>query len=1109
MFCALKKQQHVATMELFVYNWFYTGYTIYGHCLNEGGKYQLVKVKDFCPSCYVEGEDAPRFARAEYRRMLSSRDISTLRPFYRVYFSNAKEMEEFAFNSKRCYMTDIPQVTAFLSQIGADHVGWIRVLKLETDMADIESIPDKIPIASPRVMAFDIEVKSMDSGMPQPHRITDTVEMISVVLFGNSEPVKTYVMHTMKKPLDVDDTIDAMFEDEIKLITGFFDLVTRENPTVITGFNIYGFDIHYMVSRLKRKLIEIPDASRGIRDSISLIKVDWTSDAYGHNSYDRLVIGGRVILDMYLYFKRMKLDKYSLDFVSGKFLGEGKNDMLYAKMAGAFESKDHKILREVAGYCVQDSVLVMRLFEKVQMWIDVCEISKITRCGMEDIYTRGEQMKMISQCVAECSKRNIVLQPQYSSEWKQYEGAYVLEPKKGVYNGCSILDFQSLYPSIIIAYNICPSTYTSLKINSHSIETTNHRFRKSPVGLLPGMIKRILEERKAVKAQMVHIDKDSVEYVVLDRRQNALKICANSVYGMMGFKNSRYFGHLGCAESVTTVGRLLLSNIVDRIDRAYPVQVVYGDSVTGYTPTIVRIKQEFIYIETLENIANRWAAPLRPGAPKGVWVKSLGKEFCELSNVEVWTDNGWTQCYRVIRHALAPHKKILRVLTHTGIVDVTDEHSLLDKDGTPVNANEVEVGNMLLHHPYPQLEETHAGISPAEARMMGTLCGNGSCGTYDCPSGTKTWAINNSNGLPERYRLLMYNKIVPQEILNSSPEARLAFWKGLYDADGDKSEDLVVGGQLRFARARLQRGTIDQKHQVTIASFAVLASSLGFNISLNTREDKPHIFRLAFTKAQQRRNSCAVKKVSEIQYSGYVYDLTTANHHFQAGVGKIIVHNTDSCMLWHEDGNSKNTNLELAMSICDDVTTSLPEPMALKFETYCDKVILLTKKRYVLVSGDKISYKGVMNARRDYCKFAKDTYSEAIGMIAKGATIESVSEYIDKRIIVLLSGKAAVADLIVTKSIARKLSTYKVNQPHVVLAKRLVAKTGLDIPAGTRLEYVFVNDENVPMVTPEEFSEGGYNINGMFYVKKQLATQIDDVMSAAGMGNYIKDSWIS
>ena len=127
-------------------------------------------------------------------------------------------------------------------------------------------------------------------------------------------------------------------------------------------------------------------------------------------------------------------------------------------------------------------------------------------------------MKLVSQCIKECMTRGIILQSHYtkSDEWKQYEGAYVLDPERGVYDGCSIVDFQSLYPSIIIAYNICPSTYIArpwrkqrpfskaayysdtlcLSENSfHEIsvyDKTTHYFKKEPVGLLPGMIKQIL-----------------------------------------------------------------------------------------------------------------------------------------------------------------------------------------------------------------------------------------------------------------------------------------------------------------------------------------------------------------------------------------------------------------------------------------------------------------------------------------------------------------------------------------------------------------------------------------------------------------------------------------
>jgi DNA polymerase elongation subunit (family B) len=139
-------------------------------------------------------------------------------------------------------------------------------------------------------------------------------------------------------------------------------------------------------------------------------------------------------------------------------------------------------------------------------------------------------------------------------------------------------------------------------------------------------------------------------------------------------------------------------------------------------------------------------------------------------------------------------------------------------------------------------------------------------------------------------------------------------------------------------------------------------------------------------------------------------------------------------------------------------------------------------------------------------------------LVAKGTNSacmhKIVTDYIDNRIIKLHSYAARnctsqipVSDLVVTKSIGRKLSTYKVNQPHIVLARRLSEKTGVDIPAGTRLEYVFTKNTENGMSTVLELEEEGLEIDSMFYVRKQLATQIDDVLAAIGIGNYIKDTW--
>ena len=144
-------------------------------------------------------------------------------------------------------------------------------------------------------------------------------------------------------------------------------------------------------------------------------------------------------------------------------------------------------------------------------------------------------------------------------------------------------------------------------------------------------------------------------------------------------------------------------------------EVVYGDSVTGPTPTTVRVAGR-VYVETFERLADRWGG--------GKWLACLddgrtGKESCELPGVDVWTEAGWTPARRVIRHLLAPEKRILRVLTHSGMVDVTDDHSLLDAHGQAVSARDVAPGFELLHAPYPALLDAEPSLTPDEARAMG------------------------------------------------------------------------------------------------------------------------------------------------------------------------------------------------------------------------------------------------------------------------------------------------------------------------------------------------------------------------------------------------------
>jgi DNA polymerase elongation subunit (family B) len=574
-------------MEIFVYDWTSIGHTIIGHCLDASGAYKTIQITGYRPYCFYQGEymplDGELYESAIYQKMNTSTNVLAKQPFYKVTFNNIPNMLQFVRQYGRCYMHDIQQTTMFLASYDLDTVGWI----VHDDSApfNIKAIQDiRTGVPTPYVMAFDIEVKSSDMNMPKAYRRADTVEMISVILKRQMNDAKKILLHKGPR-LDIEGVEEIQFDDEISLILGFFETIKRHDPDIITGYNIYGFDFDYLVSRLSLRLIDIPNVSRC--GSTTIVSVDWESNAYGQNRYKRLVIDGRLIIDMFLYFKRQKFDSYKLDFIATKLLGEGKLPMPFKEMMSILGTDNIRGLRNVAEYCLKDSMLVLQLFERVDMWIDVCEMAKITQCRIEDIYTRGEQMKVLAQCVRECLKRRMVLQPSnYNNNAIQYEGAYVMEPTKGIYKNVVLLDFQSLYPSLIIAYNICVSTYITFNMVNEPFykgesctKIGTHRFLKNEVGMFPGMIKKLLSERKAVKSSMKEMDKSSASYKVLNRRQNALKLCANSVYGVMGSRTSKYFRHVGCAESVTAMGRHWLLRTVAAIHELHPnLHVIYGDT---------------------------------------------------------------------------------------------------------------------------------------------------------------------------------------------------------------------------------------------------------------------------------------------------------------------------------------------------------------------------------------------------------------------------------------------------------------------------------------------------------------------------------------------------
>jgi len=696
--------------------------------------------------------------------------------------------------------------------------------------------------------------------------------------------------------------------------------------------------------------------------------------------------------------------------------------------------------------------------------------------------------------------------------------------------------------------------------------------------IMPSILQELLDVRKSTR-KLIPQTQDDFMKNVFDKRQLAYKVTANSLYGQTGAKTSSFY-EPDIAASTTATGRLLLTfakRVVEEcyadtnVDTKYGLvntkaEYVYGDSVANYTPVYIRINGE-IDILTIENLAekygnNNWIKCVEPG--------KQDKEFCELDSVKVetWTEKGWTKLFRVIRHQLASHKKMMRVLTHTGCVDVTDDHSLVKHDGTEISPNELQIGTELLHKDLPIFENNNNTITEKEAQIMGFFFGDGSCGCYESASGKKSsWALNNSSlillneylelckivypdfdwhimdtiqssgvyklvprsnkkygkisSFVNMYRKKMYyekNKIIPIQILHSNEQIKESFWKGMYDADGDKN----INGVIR----------IDQKSQLSASMIYLLAKNLDYLVSINTRNDKQDIYRITLTTEKQRKNPIAVKKIHDIQYTGYVYDLTTENHHFAAGVGNMIVHNTDSVFfkfnLTNKETGEKivgekalELSIEIAQEACHQVSKVLKQPHDFEYEKTFMPFCLLSKKRYVSIKYEldhtkgKRNEMGIVLKRRDNAPIVKDVYGGVIDILMKEKNIQKAIDHVNKCLKDLVDGNVPMEKLIITKSLR---SFYKNPQSiaHKVLADRIEQREPGNKPtSGDRIPFVYIVNNTKPpkgkkllqgdkIETPTFIKENNLQIDYSFYITNQIMKPLLQLF-----GLVLKDIWLS
>ena len=1020
----------------------------------------------------------------------------------------------------------------------------------------------------------------------------DKVTFIGSTLlnYGESEPYLNHcIVLNSCDQMPVPNSQIESYDTEKEVLLAWTNLVQRENPDIIIGYNIFSFDYEFMFRRSQECdcVEEFLKLSRN-NDEICATKnfktgkyeIDKSSITLASGTYDLSIVKmtGRLQIDMYNWFRRTEnLSSYKLDYVGGYFIGDdvkgieqkldengeeitkiktnnmtGLQEQSFIHFEEINHSSDYykdgqkfKVLQVnkaekwftiighetptakkvkwglakddvtpkdifrmtnegpaarsvIAKYCIQDCNLVHYLMNKVDVMTDLIEMSKLCSVPMSFLIFRGQGIKLTSYVAKKCrEKRTLMPVIDKGSKDDGYEGAIVLEPKCGLYldNPIAVGDFASLYPSSMLSENLCPSSKVWTKIydlqntlvdesgerdnngnyiydNLPEYEYVDITFdtfryvRKNPKAraekiksgykicrfaqfkegksIMPSILEELLGARKSTR-KLIPLQTDEFMKNVLDKRQLAYKVTANSLYGQLGAKTSTFY-EPDIAASTTATGRLLLTYAKKVVEECYkhtvvdtkvgPIltkaEYVYGDSVANYTPVYVKVNGQFV-ICTIEELAsnyghNLWRKCLEPGKQE--------KEVCELNHVSVesWSEKGWTKIHRVIRHALAPHKKMFRILTNTGLVDVTDDHSLLKPSGEEISPNDVDIGAELLHH--------------------------------NLPEGIYTYNFE------------------------------------------DEKQYIYLNPLMKTSVPHIQILDINHNHTKMAKICAHLQSKgLYYDIAQTEVENKYYL-RANHFRSKHNKNTVLIQK-NVIQYNGYVYDLTTQNHHFAAGIGNMIVHNTDSVFftfnLHNKDTNEPivgpkalELSIEIAQEACHMVSSFLKAPHDFEYEKTFMPFCLLSKKRYVGMlyehdpSKGKRKEMGIVLKRRDNAPIVKDVYGGIIDILMKEQNIQKAIEFLQHSLQELVDGTVPVEKLIISKSLR---SFYKKPQQiaHKVLADRIAARDPGNKPSsGDRIPFVYIVNpskkalQGEKIETPSFIKENKISIDYSFYITNQI-----------------------
>ena len=449
------------------------------------------------------------------------------------------------------------------------------------------------------VGVVDIEVGS-ENGFPDPYLANEPITAIAITYLGGH----TYVMGCGDYTNDDPDNVTYWkCRDEWSLCKRFLELWTRMTPDVITGWNTKFFDIPYLVNRF-RKILGEDDAKK--------------LSPWNYITERKTIINGRQLIaysfvgvesldyiELYKWYAPggKSQESYRLDNIAQVELGEGKISYdEYDNLHALYRLNFQKFIE----YNIKDVKLILKLEDKLKLLELALTLAYDTKCNYEDVFAQTRMWDSLTYSYL--LNRGIIVPPrEVQDKDAAFEGAYVKDPQVGMHNWVASFDLNSLYPHLMMQYNISPETliepqdYTQemreiisqgvsvdkllkRQIDISSLEgatiTPNGQFfRTDKIGFLPAMMEEMYQDRKKFKKMMLTAqqeyenEKDESKKYDIEKRvarfnnlQLAKKVSLNSAYGALGSQYFRFYD-LRMALGVTTAGQLSIRWIEAKINQ--------------------------------------------------------------------------------------------------------------------------------------------------------------------------------------------------------------------------------------------------------------------------------------------------------------------------------------------------------------------------------------------------------------------------------------------------------------------------------------------------------------------------------------------------------------